>query len=316
MRNLRKWLSVTALSVGLGLAGTSFAAPAADKGAEKPADKAADKVEKVALTPAQQEAVTKLQAKGALVMPVAADSDALVVSLQSAGKTAGDEELALVKQLPKVDQLDLRGTGVTDAGLANIEGLNSLTQLHLEKTGVTDEGLTHLKNLANLAYLNLYGTAVTDKGIANLSGLKNLKRLYLWQTKVTESGVASLKKGNAALYVNRGEELVVTTQPAEPAKAPGKPLGKKAAAAAAAEKPTTPAPKTAAPTPAATPLVVAAPAGAKAINTKCPVSGKDVDPEHVVVYDGKNVGLCCEKCQAKFEKDPKAFIDKVVADAK
>ena len=42
---------------------------------------------------------------------------------------------------------------------------------------------------------------------------------------------------------------------------------------------------------------------AKPVNTKCPVSGEDVDAEHIVAYT-KVVGVCCKKCKAKFEKDP------------
>lgn len=39
-------------------------------------------------------------------------------------------------------------------------------------------------------------------------------------------------------------------------------------------------------------------------------------PDHVVVLEDKAIGLCCEKCQAKFEAEPKKFIGKVVADVK
>ena len=39
-------------------------------------------------------------------------------------------------------------------------------------------------------------------------------------------------------------------------------------------------------------------------NKKCPVSGKDVDA--AISSDVKvTVGLCCAKCQGKFEADPK-----------
>ena len=41
--------------------------------------------------------------------------------LDAAGKQAGDEELALVKSLPKVVELDLHGTAVTDKGLEVVE---------------------------------------------------------------------------------------------------------------------------------------------------------------------------------------------------
>ena len=55
---------------------------------------------------------------------------------------------------------------------------------------------------------------------------------------------------------------------------------------------------------------------AKPVNTKCPLSGDDVDPTFTAVFEAKTVGFCCDKCQAKFKADPKKYADKVVADAK
>ncbi|HSI36880.1 MAG: hypothetical protein ACAI43_09170 [Phycisphaerae bacterium] len=238
----------------------------------------------VTFTPPQQEAANKLQAKGGLVMQLAADSDALVVNLSLAGKQITDAEVALVKELPKVTQLNLANTAVTDSGLAPIAGLADLTMLHLEKTGVTDAGLAHVKGLAKLEYLNLYGTGVTDAGLANLSGLKALKRVYLWQTKVTDAGVDKLKKDVAGVVVNRGEELTIVV-------------------------------KTPDPTPAAPAAGGTAAAAGKPINTVCPVSGKPVDPTKTLAFEGKTVGFCCEKCPVAFEKDPKKYAAKIKADA-
>jgi YHS domain-containing protein len=46
------------------------------------------------------------------------------------------------------------------------------------------------------------------------------------------------------------------------------------------------------------------------VNKKCPVSGKDVDA--AITSDvAVKVGLCCSKCQAKFEADPKMQQDAV-----
>src|SRR5207245_8397355 len=53
-----------------------------------------------------------------------------------------------------------------------------------------------------------------------------------------------------------------------------------------------------------------------AINTKCPVSGEDVDVKVISLFEGKSVGFCCEDCQKKFLKDPTKFKDKILADAK
>ncbi|MDB5319954.1 MAG: hypothetical protein JWN40_1585 [Phycisphaerales bacterium] len=369
----------------------------------------------VVFTPPQQESVNKITGKGGLVMQLAADSDLLVVNMSLGGKQTTDAEVAEVKNLPKVAQLNLANTAVTDGGLAAVSGLTDLTTLHLERTGVTDAGLANLKGLAKLEYLNLYGTGVTDAGIANLSGLKNLKRLYLWQTKVTDAGVNGLKKGSPALVVNRGEELAIVVKPVEaapvasssasesaskplnskcpvsgkdvvlpnvlthegklvgfccdkcpvafakepakyaaaikfdiapPAATPAtpekkpdaKPAVKKAdkkVAPAADVKPNDaavkPAPaedkkpsdaKPAEPKPAdAKPVekpaaAAAAPAAASTVNTKCPVSDHDIEAGFTAVVDGKTVGFCCDKCMAKFNKDPKKFADKIVADAK
>ena len=47
------------------------------------------------------------------------------------------------------------------------------------------------------------------------------------------------------------------------------------------------------------------------VNKKCPVSGKDVDA--AITSDvAVKVGLCCSKCQAKFEADPKMQQEAVV----
>lgn len=44
-------------------------------------------------------------------------------------------------------------------------------------------------------------------------------------------------------------------------------------------------------------------------NAKCPVSGEDVDPETAVVHT-EELAFCCERCQAKFDKDPAAVLTK------
>lgn len=53
---------------------------------------------------------------------------------------------------------------------------------------------------------------------------------------------------------------------------------------------------------------------AKIVNSKCPVSGKAIDAEQTAMLHGAKVGLCCEKCVAKFKEDPAAHAAKVVYD--
>lgn len=47
-----------------------------------------------------------------------------------------------------------------------------------------------------------------------------------------------------------------------------------------------------------------------AVNTKCPIKGKEVDGSKSVSL---TVKFCCEKCKAKFDKDPLASAAKVAA---
>jgi YHS domain-containing protein len=48
---------------------------------------------------------------------------------------------------------------------------------------------------------------------------------------------------------------------------------------------------------------------AKAVNTKCPVTGEDVDPSvATTVYKGKTIGFCCDDCIADFKKDPEKYM--------
>lgn len=231
-----------------------------------------------AVPAADAQALEKIRQLGALALPLAANTHALTIDFRSAAQTAGDaalETLAPVAQ--QVVWLNLAATKVTDAGLARLAGLKNLQRLHLERTGIGDDGLAHLRDLTELRYLNLYGTKVSDKGLEHLKGLKKLRSLYVWQTQVTEAGAEALVKAIPGLYVNRGWE-------AEQAKLP---------------------PPHEAPQPAD------APAAAKPINTKCPLSGKEVKADAAVVYKNQRIAFCCGDCKAKFEKEPEKYAAKV-----
>jgi YHS domain-containing protein len=61
----------------------------------------------------------------------------------------------------------------------------------------------------------------------------------------------------------------------------------------------------------------AKPAAAVAtVNTKCPVSEHLIEAGFTALVDNKTVGFCCDKCLAKFNKEPAKYADKIVADAK
>jgi YHS domain-containing protein len=47
------------------------------------------------------------------------------------------------------------------------------------------------------------------------------------------------------------------------------------------------------------------------INTKCPVSGEDIDPKITVVYHGLTYAFCCTDCLKKFNDNPEKYISAV-----
>jgi YHS domain-containing protein len=47
------------------------------------------------------------------------------------------------------------------------------------------------------------------------------------------------------------------------------------------------------------------------VNTKCPVSGEDIDTSKTIVYKGKTIAFCCEDCEKAFNKDPEKYVAKM-----
>jgi hypothetical protein len=186
--------------------------PAADKADEAPAEKPKEP-ELPEVSAAPQEAIDKLTAAGAQVLPLFADSSLLQVSFAHRGEPAGDAELALLAGVAEqVYALNLADAKATDGGWSSLAVLKNLATLHLERSAVTDAGLEHLAGLSNLHYLNLYGTAITDEGLKHLAGLKHLQRLYLWQTKASYDAAMAMEKDIPGLIVNLGYDHPVVAK--------------------------------------------------------------------------------------------------------
>lgn len=220
-------------------------------------------------------AAQKLEARGAVVGPIAKDHDGLDVNLSLLRPAATDADLELVRGLgPALVWLNVSRSQITDRGLAALTGCRSLRRLHLSQTAVSDAGLAHLRGLSELRFLNLFGTAVTDQGLDHLHGLGKLEKLFLWQTKTTDSAVAALQRALPKLLIDRGgyaEQIL-------------KASAEQAAAEAKAKTE----------------------AGA-ALNTKCPVSGEAVDANFTLEHDGQKIAFCCGNCRAKFRAEPGKF---------
>lgn len=142
---------------------------------------------------ADEAAIKKIKEKGAVVIPVALNSNYLMASFVTMSGAA-DKDIDLLLPLRKqLVWVKLNDTKITDAALAVIAQCNNLTRLELSNTNINDNGLATLAALQQLQVLNLGGTKITARGLLQLKDLKLLHSVYLYHTAVGAADWSSLK---------------------------------------------------------------------------------------------------------------------------
>lgn len=114
-----------------------------------------------------------------------------VGSLHVMGPEFDDDDMPLIANFERLEELHFYATGVTNAGLANLSGLKELTVLVLDPQ-VSDAGLVHLSELTNLATLDLVGARIEGDGLRHLCGLSRLQNLYLTGTPLADPGLKAI----------------------------------------------------------------------------------------------------------------------------
>lgn len=135
---------------------------------------------------ALRELVAKLTVLGSRVIW---EGDRRVRSIAMFGDQIADRDLALLRQVPGLRDVNLTRTGISDAGLFHLSRLASLEILLLGGTDVTDEGCEMLAGLVELQQLNLTNTGITDRGLAMLSQMSKLEALWLDGTDVSDAAM-------------------------------------------------------------------------------------------------------------------------------
>jgi uncharacterized membrane protein len=146
--------------------------------------------------------IAALTSTGALVMPVASNSNFLTVEFLNV-RNFGKISEPLLKLRDQVVELRADGKTLPDSVTAAISGLRNLRRLSLANATFKADGID-FSALPDLVYLNLTGTDVGEEVLADLSELKRLRKLYVYKTKLTEDKVAVLKQGNPGLEVDVG----------------------------------------------------------------------------------------------------------------
>jgi uncharacterized membrane protein len=130
-----------------------------------------------------EESIALLKNAGILALPVATNSNYLLINLR--GIEPSEKDLGALKALKKqIVWLNASKIKNADALATILQDLNEIRVLHLNKTNFSDNGMAALKNLEHLQMLNLANTNITEKGLENIKGLNELRKVYLYQSKV------------------------------------------------------------------------------------------------------------------------------------
>ncbi len=100
-------------------------------------------------------------------------------SLWAYGASFSHDSAEALRDHPKLKELMLHETRLTDEALALVCEIENLTHLYIGRTQVTNHGLRHLQKLRNLKSLSFHGLAIDDEGEEHLKKLPMLDSLYL-----------------------------------------------------------------------------------------------------------------------------------------
>ncbi|HKH62380.1 MAG TPA: c-type cytochrome domain-containing protein [Flavitalea sp.] len=153
---------------------------------------------------ADEKAIEDLKKKGIVVLPVAQNSNYLMVSFVISDSIRDRDVSLLLPLQQQLVSLKLGNTAISDSALSVVSKCKNITKLQLDHTKITDAGLVNLKSMNNLQYLNLVGTNVTAQGLLALKGLKKLRSVYLYQTLIKPSEWDMIKKNFPDVHVDSG----------------------------------------------------------------------------------------------------------------
>jgi uncharacterized membrane protein len=151
-----------------------------------------------------QQTITTLKSRGILVLPVAQESNYIMINFVNK-KTVTNEDLnSLLALKAQLLWLRLDGTTITDEQLAIISNLENLRWLYVNNTTISDNGLISLAKLPQVQFINLVNTAVTDKGLGNLASVEKLQKLFVYKTKVSAAGIESFRIHSPNVQIDTG----------------------------------------------------------------------------------------------------------------
>jgi uncharacterized membrane protein len=166
--------------------------------------KALPEIPSIEVEKADAAALIAIRNLGALVMPVAQNSNYLDASFITTPAIHNADMALLLPIKKQLVWLKLSDNRINDSSLVYISKCFQITRLQLDHTGITDQGLGQIGKLDSLQVLNLVGTRISAAGLIRLKGLRKLKSIYLYQTNIKKEDWTTLKAAFPKVALDSG----------------------------------------------------------------------------------------------------------------
>jgi uncharacterized membrane protein len=153
---------------------------------------------------ADEKNIRQLEGYGLQPIPLAANSNYLMVSFTNARNISDEQLKDLISIKEQLIWLNLSNSTITDQQMVILSSLNNLRVLYLNNTPVTDAGVLSISGLTELRLLNLVGTRITDNSVPALLKLKKLTNLFLYQTLLTSEGIRTVMDHAEDIRIDTG----------------------------------------------------------------------------------------------------------------
>jgi hypothetical protein len=112
----------------------------------------------------------------------------------TSGRKVRDQDLLHLKAFPRLRNLDLESTSITDSGVACIAELGGLERLRLSCTNLGDKDMVRIASLSNLRELDISHTNVSRWGLVFLQDLPSLEVIMVDERAVDEQSLVECKQ--------------------------------------------------------------------------------------------------------------------------
>jgi hypothetical protein len=126
-----------------------------------------------------------------------------LTTLRMTDCAVNDEALAsLASSLPKLEELFVGKTNITDASIGSLRKLSKLKSLNIKGTKVTDTGFAKLASHPSLEEVLIKGTLIGDASLATLASMPKLREVWCGPKQFSRKALSEFKKQHPKMSID------------------------------------------------------------------------------------------------------------------